>query len=73
MNLPPSSSFLDLWLCEGESDERFLDRIFNTRELKAQQVGGARNISLFDTAESACVYHSGPRFQTAIRSKGIAD
>ena len=47
MNLPPSSSFLEsvpLLLCEGESDERFLDRIFNTRELKAQQVGGARNI-----------------------------
>ena len=47
MNLPPSSSFLEsvpLLLCEGESDERFLDRIFNTRELKAQQVGGARNL-----------------------------
>ena len=47
MNLPPSSSFLEsvpLLLCEGDSDERLLDRIFNTRELKAQQVGGARNI-----------------------------
>ena len=47
MNLPPSSSFLEsvpLLLCEGDSDERFLDRIFNTRELKAQQVGGARNL-----------------------------
>ena len=47
MNLPPSSSFLDsvpLLLCEGDSDERFLNRIFNTRELRAQQVGGARNI-----------------------------
>ena len=40
MNLPPGSNFLEsvpLLLCEGESDERFLDRIFNTRELKAQQ------------------------------------
>ena len=47
MNLPPSSSFLEsipLLLCEGDSDERFLDRIFNTRELKAQQVGRARNL-----------------------------
>ena len=47
MNLPPSSSFLEsvpLLLCEGDSDERFLDRIFNTRELKAQQVGGSRNL-----------------------------
>lgn len=47
MNLPPSSSFLEsvpLLLCEGESDERFLDRIFNTRELKAQRVGGVRNL-----------------------------
>ena len=47
MNLPPSSSFLEsvpLLLCEGDSDERFLDRIFNTRELKAQQVGGASNL-----------------------------
>ena len=47
MNLPPSSSFLEsvpLLLCEGKFDERFLDRIFNTRELKAQQVGGARNL-----------------------------
>ena len=47
MNLPPSSSFLDsvpLLLCEGEPDERLLDRIFNTRELKAQQVGGDRNL-----------------------------
>ena len=47
MNLPPSSSFLDsvpLLLCEGDSDERFLNRIFNTRELRAQQVGGARNL-----------------------------
>ena len=46
MNLPPSSSFLEsvpLLLCEGDSDERLLDRIFNTRELKAQQVG-TRNI-----------------------------
>ena len=47
MNLPPSRSFLasiPLLLCEGESDERFLDRIFNTRELKAQPVGGASNL-----------------------------
>ena len=47
MNLPPSSSFLasiPLLLCEGESDERFLGRIFDTRELKAQQVGGASNL-----------------------------
>ena len=47
MNLPPSSNFLQsvpLLLCEGDSDERFLDRIFNTSELKAQQVGGARNL-----------------------------
>ncbi len=47
MNLPPSSSFLEsvpLLLCEGDFDERFLDRIFNTRELKAQQVGGVRNL-----------------------------
>ena len=47
MNLPPSSNFLEsvpLLLCEGDSDERFLDRIFNTRELKAQQVGGVRNL-----------------------------
>ena len=47
MNLPPSSSFLasiPLLLCEGESDERFLDRIFDTRELKAQQVGGTSNL-----------------------------
>ena len=47
MNLPPSSSFLEsvpLLLCEGDSDERLLDRIFNTRELKAQQVGGTRNL-----------------------------
>ena len=47
MNLPPSSSFLEsvpLLLCEGDSDERFLDRIFNTRELKAQQVGGVGNL-----------------------------
>ena len=47
MNLPPSSSFLEsvpLLLCEGESDERFLDRIFNTRELKAHRVGGVRNL-----------------------------
>ena len=47
MNLPSSSSFLEsvpLLLCEGDSDERLLDRIFNTRELKAQQVGGFRNL-----------------------------
>ena len=47
MNLPPSSSFLEsipLLLCEGDSDERLLDRIFNTRELKTQQVGGTRNL-----------------------------
>ena len=47
MNLPPSSNFLEsvpLLLCEGDSDERLLDRIFNTRELKAQQVGGTRNL-----------------------------
>ena len=47
MNLPPSSNFLEsvpLLLCEGDSDERFLDRIFNTSELKAQQVGGFRNL-----------------------------
>lgn len=47
MNLLPGSNFLEsvpLLLCEGESDERFLDRIFNTRELKAQQVGGIRNL-----------------------------
>ena len=47
MNLPPSSNFLEsvpLLLCEGNSDERLLDRIFNTRELKTQQVGGARNL-----------------------------
>lgn len=47
MNLLPSSNFLQsvpLLLCEGDSDERLLDRIFNTRELKAQQVGGARNL-----------------------------
>ena len=47
MNPPPSSNFLEsvpLLLCEGGSDERFLDRIFNTRELKAQQVGGTRNL-----------------------------
>ena len=47
MNLPPSSSFLEsvpLLLCEGDSDERLLDRIFNTSELKAQQVGGFRNL-----------------------------
>ena len=47
MNLPPGSNFLEsvpLLLCEGEFDERFLDRIFNTRELKAQQVGGVRNL-----------------------------
>ena len=47
MNLPPSSSFfksVPLLLCEGDSDERFLDRIFNTSELKAQQVGGVRNL-----------------------------
>ena len=37
MNLPPSSNFLEsvpLLLCEGDSDERLLDRIFNTREGK---------------------------------------
>lgn len=47
MNLPPSNSFLEsvpLLLCEGDFDERFLDRIFNTSELKAQQVGGTRNL-----------------------------
>lgn len=47
MNLPPSSNFLQsvpLLLCEGDFDERFLDRIFNTRELKAQQVGGVGNL-----------------------------
>ena len=47
MNLPPSSNFLTsvpLLLCEGDSDERLLDRIFNTRELKAQQVGGVGNL-----------------------------
>ena len=62
MNLPPSSSFLEsvpLLLCEGDFDERFLDRIFNTRELKAQQVGGVRNLrpaAAYLTRQNQLVY-----------------
>jgi len=62
MNLPPSSSFLEsvpLLLCEGDFDERFLDRISNTRELKAQQVGGVRNLrpaAAYLTRQNQLVY-----------------
>lgn len=62
MNLPPGSSFLEsvpLLLCEGDSDERLLNRIFNTRELKAQQVGGASNLrpaAAYLTRQNQLVY-----------------
>lgn len=47
MNAPQGGNFFDsvpLLLCEGASDERLLNRIFSNRELKAQQVGGTRNL-----------------------------
>ena len=55
MNAPQGGNFFDSvplllcegaseLLCEGASDERLLNRIFSNRELKAQQVGGTRNL-----------------------------
>lgn len=38
-------SNVPLLLCEGDSDERLLRRILNSREVIVQHVGGTRNLA----------------------------